>query len=276
LDAFPEETSWEILNAQNEVLESGSGYTAGSESIVDSFCLPEGCYRFRISDSGNDGICCTYGQGGYELKDSASVVLAVGSQFTDQQIVDFCLGSGGSGCSSALNLTGELTLSSYSAADTLRASGMVPQEGAVTLQAGKAVILQPGFATSQGATLSVVIDSCQTGGQGSRKERSTETEFSNPASVVSEEWGAIPQIRIYPNPARDMLNVILTGTSEESTGAWWITDLAGSRIAFGELADVMKDGSAFSIDISSLPQGMYFLCLTNTDGQYCERFVVME
>jgi hypothetical protein len=43
-------------------------------------CLPKGKYEFTITDAFNDGICCNYGNGGYEiLVDGVSV--HTGGQF---------------------------------------------------------------------------------------------------------------------------------------------------------------------------------------------------
>ncbi len=67
-DANSDQVSWEILY-QNDgtVVCSGSGYQTGiTEPIVEPCCLPIGCFRLRVYDSGGDGFVT----GGYQLRES--------------------------------------------------------------------------------------------------------------------------------------------------------------------------------------------------------------
>ncbi len=93
LDNYPEETSWEIRSATDVV---ASGGTYGSEpdlsTITANFCLPEGCYNFIIFDSFGDGICCSYGNGNYSLKNNdTNEILASGGDFNFSESTNFCL-----------------------------------------------------------------------------------------------------------------------------------------------------------------------------------------
>jgi hypothetical protein len=83
-DAWPGETSWELINDSLELV--GSGGAAGAE-----WCLPEACYTFTIYDSFGDGICCSYGEGGYTLTDGEGQVLGSGGDFEDDETTLFCL-----------------------------------------------------------------------------------------------------------------------------------------------------------------------------------------
>ena len=49
------------------VVMSGSGYGNWAQYTVEE-CLPAKCYTFVIEDAGNDGLCCTYGNGGYSVR----------------------------------------------------------------------------------------------------------------------------------------------------------------------------------------------------------------
>ncbi|MFK7807653.1 MAG: lysyl oxidase family protein [Saprospiraceae bacterium] len=94
LDNYPEETSWEILNDENIVVASSGGTYQGTvdgANINRQVCLPEGCYQFIISDSYGDGICCSYGNGSYQLTDDSGNVLGSGSEFQSEDIISFCV-----------------------------------------------------------------------------------------------------------------------------------------------------------------------------------------
>lgn len=92
-DQYGEEITWELQNQQgSQVLISGPGVEYDDETnYTEELCLPNGCYRFVIFDSAEDGICCQYGDGSFGLTGPNNVTLGGGGQYTDQQVVPFCL-----------------------------------------------------------------------------------------------------------------------------------------------------------------------------------------
>lgn len=94
LDNYPEETSWIIKNASGATVASGGTYGSSPDgsTITATNCLASGCYTFTISDVYGDGICCTYGNGSYVLKDAAGTTLVSGSSFTSSATHNFCVG----------------------------------------------------------------------------------------------------------------------------------------------------------------------------------------
>ena len=97
LDNYPEETSWDIQDDNNNVVASGGtyGYLPDGSTVTVDVCLNDGCYDFTIYDSYGDGICCGYGNGSYEVTDANNNVLASGGQFGSSETTNFCLNSGG-------------------------------------------------------------------------------------------------------------------------------------------------------------------------------------
>lgn len=75
-DKFGNQTTWSFTTADGTVLASGGPYTvlAGNNATqihVESVVVPvDECVRFTIRDSMGDGICCTYGNGYYIVRDS--------------------------------------------------------------------------------------------------------------------------------------------------------------------------------------------------------------
>lgn len=96
-DNYPEETSWEITNANNEVVASGGTYAsqADGSTISVTECLNAGTYTFTIKDGYGDGICCQYGNGSYSLT-SGSTSLASGGSFGTSEATQFTIGSSAS------------------------------------------------------------------------------------------------------------------------------------------------------------------------------------
>jgi len=64
IDNYGFETDWKIKSGNNDVVFEGSNYAANSNTVV-SKCFDAGSYKFIITDVWGDGICCSYGHGGY-------------------------------------------------------------------------------------------------------------------------------------------------------------------------------------------------------------------
>jgi hypothetical protein len=106
LDNYPEETSWDVRDASNNVWASGSYSTANPDgsTVTESICVPDGCYDFTIYDSYGDGICCSYGNGSYTLtNDADGTTLASGGSFGSSETTNFCVTAGtGPTCSDGI------------------------------------------------------------------------------------------------------------------------------------------------------------------------------
>ncbi len=90
LDANPEEVSWEVLNADNEVLYSGGDYTQSGQTIAETFDFQEiGCKTFIINDEGGDGLK----SGFFLLYYNEDDIILQGTQFGEQAAIQF--GAGG-------------------------------------------------------------------------------------------------------------------------------------------------------------------------------------
>lgn len=94
-DNYPEETSWTLTNASGATVASGGTYgsQADGSTLVIEECLADGCYNFTINDSYGDGICCSYGNGSYNVS-SGGNTLASGASFGSSETTNICLGSG--------------------------------------------------------------------------------------------------------------------------------------------------------------------------------------
>ena len=81
-----------------------------------------------------------------------------------------------------------------------------------------------------------------------------------------EENGSVASAMVYPNPANATITVI-----GESLRRIEITNMLGQRVATHE-----AEGSQATIDISSLPTGIYFVGITDENGKRCVKKVVKE
>jgi hypothetical protein len=91
-DNYPSETSWRIKDYIGAIIyQSGSSYYQSNQVVTIPICLNVGQdYVFEINDSYGDGICCTYGEGYYKIKDNNGLVLAEGGAFSTYEVNTFC------------------------------------------------------------------------------------------------------------------------------------------------------------------------------------------
>jgi len=83
IDNYGGETNYDIKDASGNTVMEGSGWPANS---VNSFwkCFSSGSYKFTITDDYGDGICCSYGNGGYSVKVN-DVEVASGGAFGSKE-----------------------------------------------------------------------------------------------------------------------------------------------------------------------------------------------
>ena len=117
-DNYPQETSWQILNDNDEVVYSGSDYNAANSTFNTTLSLEAGCYTFNIFDSYGDGICCTNGNGSYSIGIDAFAFS--GADFGHVESVEFLIETPIENSSQELILSsGWSMFSTYIIADTM-------------------------------------------------------------------------------------------------------------------------------------------------------------
>ena len=74
-------TNLTIASAGSGVTPSSGGYPASTLNTEEITIPADGCYRFGIIDAYGDGMCCSYGNGFYRLRDAAGTILLDGGDF---------------------------------------------------------------------------------------------------------------------------------------------------------------------------------------------------
>jgi hypothetical protein len=95
-DLWGSETTWDLKNSSGTTIYSGGPYSDKSALplpalISSTWTLTNNqCYTFTINDSAGDGLCCTDGNGYYDIKtNSGSVIVKSGAAFTSSESVTF-------------------------------------------------------------------------------------------------------------------------------------------------------------------------------------------
>lgn len=93
-DGFGSETTWEITDDMNVVVQSGGPFTdvSGGEALGPfNFTLADGCYTFTIFDSFGDGLFDGNVTGNYALTCSIITHATGGGNFGSSETTDFCV-----------------------------------------------------------------------------------------------------------------------------------------------------------------------------------------
>ena len=89
-DNYGGETSWEILNDDEQVVAVSPPYQDNSLLTVTKL-LPAGDYQFVMMDAFGDGICCGFGEGWYRLHNACGLDTANYEFATATDTIDFTL-----------------------------------------------------------------------------------------------------------------------------------------------------------------------------------------
>merc|ERR1711902_439615 len=82
----------DIKNESGEEKYNGSGYSDANTLLTIDMCLEPDKYTFYITDAYGDGICCSYGNGGYIIKVDGTEVVS-GGEFGDSETETFTVSS---------------------------------------------------------------------------------------------------------------------------------------------------------------------------------------
>lgn len=91
LDNMPEETTWELLDSNNDVVYSGGPYPGQPMAFVkDTLEFDQSeCYTFIIYDDGGNGLCCENGEGFYRITDESNVLIYTNNEFGHEEMIQF-------------------------------------------------------------------------------------------------------------------------------------------------------------------------------------------
>ena len=92
-DNYALETSWVLLDDNNNIIDSGDSLT--NNTLYQSiYCLAYDCYKFVINDSQGDGFCCNFGNGSFTISSSIGNNQYIqNAPFTFTDTSYYCLGN---------------------------------------------------------------------------------------------------------------------------------------------------------------------------------------
>ena len=250
-DDYGSETTWEVQDANGNVLYSGGPYddVNGGQQFSYSFCLEPGCYDLVVNDSYGDGMCCGYGNGGFDVLDYNGQSLASGGTFTFQVTENFCVNPCTASVTPSITEDGDqlFTLSgNYTYQWYLNGS---PLSGT---NSPSITVIQNGDYTVQ------ITDSAGC--------IATSAVYTYNSVGLRDSSGITA---LFPNPTRDGLRITFDRAYH---GSYQITDLRGAVISTGRI----QNRNEIQISTRHLAPGTYIIGLDLEGFRVYKRFEVIE
>jgi hypothetical protein len=88
-DDYGDETTWILRDSNNNEVASGGPYDDNTQYSETIAVLDNECYTFTIFDEFDDGICCSFGEGNYEIKTAENVIITSGGEFGTSESKSF-------------------------------------------------------------------------------------------------------------------------------------------------------------------------------------------
>jgi hypothetical protein len=269
-DRFGNQITWELLASDYTVLGSGGPYTMYFQdtSLLHSHQVvvpADECIKFVIRDDVGNGICCQYGDGHYNVVDSQDNILVEGDgEFTNEM-------------SSIISIVSESSVS----VTTLKVDDVSYNHAVFTgsISAGQPETVGFEYKKVTSSTVSTVEATLENGtftAEVSNLDPSTiymvhafaivngvtylgeDLTFSTWTEGVAELESSL---RIYPNPAADVLNIEGNGMVKVE-----VFNTVGQLV----MSQSVEGGSA-SINTANLNNGIYFTRIYNENGEMISR-----
>ncbi|MCB0804417.1 MAG: T9SS type A sorting domain-containing protein [Bacteroidales bacterium] len=254
-DNYPEETTWEVMNANGDVLYSGGPYTGQPNSVFSETWTIEDadCYTFAIYDAYGDGICCAYGNGYYKLMTENNISVIEGGEFGSEEFKPF-------------ERPGQnILMADFMADETYILEG--EQVTFTDMSSGSIVSWEwefeggdPATSTEQNPVVTYptmgIFDVTLTIGDGTETNTITKENYIIVDNDIGIGESANNAVAVFPNPSSG--KVFLTNALNASVEVFNASGV--SVIKMEKLTNEV-------IDLSEMEHGIYFLKLTLENGQ---------
>jgi uncharacterized repeat protein (TIGR03803 family) len=179
-------------------------------------------------------------------------------------------GTGANGCTAkdsvsigikavpVVTITGQSTVNPGTN-DTLHASGATSYSWAPTGGTNDTIIVAPTKTTTYTVT-GTASDGC-----------SASATFTVNAVVGIENITSGNSISLYPNPVMNVMNLTFTTSTASTDAVVNVIDMLGNKMA--ENHTTITNGKNLRMDISTLPQGVYFVQVVTNNGTQVVRFI---
>ncbi|MEI6409238.1 MAG: CARDB domain-containing protein [Bacteroidota bacterium] len=260
-DTKPEETSWDIVDLQGNIVASQGPFTAANTFYSKISCLKKDqCYKFRLHDSGQDGM---NGMVQIETADTAGLINAYfGGNFGSLLEIPFCATSPCAGFTLAADVTSATDAGVANGSITVQTTGGNPDfmyslDG-INFQSS------PVFNGLLAGNYTIyTIDGSQC---------KTQLSVTIGVLVAANEPKSARQLMISPNPTRNLVWVELPARDHEKNADCYLYDQSGKLIQTFRMSR-WDDRLRGMFSLEKYPVGVYILKVSGLSEGYGARIV---
>merc|ERR1711900_112278 len=89
-DFWPEDISWQLYDGEGKEILSATYITGAARGFIKCFATPDACWRFKIMDAYNNGLCCLNGAGWYKLFWNEEEIFKSDGKYKDHEVTKGC------------------------------------------------------------------------------------------------------------------------------------------------------------------------------------------
>ena len=97
--------------------------------------------------------------------------------------------------------------------------------------------------------------------------------LGQPVGIEKQE-AVVDELELYPNPAKDQLNLNYTPSAEIAQASIYLTNVVGERVQMIYEGSMNRSEYKFVIDSSELPKGVYFLSIEGDQNRITRKVII--
>lgn len=274
-DRFGNQITWELLGSDLSVLASGGPYTMYFQDTsllhTHQATVPVNeCVKFIIYDAVGNGICCQFGNGHYNIKDSAGNIVVEGNgMFTyEQSSIISLMGEG----YVAVNTTEVTDVNYNSATFNGKITAGTPENVGFEYRKVSASAVTDVKASLNGSVFTVTVNDLEPSSiymvrayaeSNGNKVYGQELTFQTWTTSVDENSNAW---NVYPNPASSMVNI-----EGEKMQRVEVYNAVGQVVVDQEVGE-----NAVQLNAKEWSNGVYFVRIYSENGQVVNKKVTVS
>jgi len=96
------------------------------------------------------------------------------------------------------------------------------------------------------------------------------------ANALIAQFSPILNVSVYPNPSKDILNILLSNNNDSEVENIQIYDMLGRNVLEMDGNNLTSDGGSYKVEVLGFNAGTYFLYIRMDDGTLMTKRFIKE
>ena len=265
LDSFPAEVRWFVRDTNFTPFVFDGPYEEAGGLVTEVICVPSDCYILTMFDGGRNGLCCSGGEGFYELVDESGQVYAKGSTYGSVEDTEFCVPYSCRLDLEILEVTDASTTESEDGSILVSSANSV---GNVRYTIDGNDLATTMFSDLQGNQVYEIVASDENGCRDSAL-----VEVGQPVS--SRTLQASGRVELRPNPTTGVFTIELYDAVAGFEVPYTIYNISGQKVSTGFMTKYAERWVTM-ISLRDRADGQYFIVMETEEGNVVKEVQVVK